>query len=80
MCLLPLEETARVPGSRQMAHGGLIVFWNGNSYHKECLPLPSNMPPAAEGHKRLETKTISLKDPNSDQAPRGGGGARRLEF
>ena len=72
-CQRPLEETARVPGSRQLAHGGLIVFWNGNSYHKECLPLPANMPPAAEGAKRLEEQYYSLRDPNAAQAP---GGAR----
>ena len=70
ICQLPLEETVRIPGSKATPHSGLIVFWNGNGYHKECLPLPSSLPPSYEGAKMLAQQQLSLKDPNQSQAPR----------
>ena len=59
--------TSSITPNCGLQHNGTVVFWNGNGYHKDCLPLPANMPPGAEGAKLLETQYYNLKDPNHMQ-------------
>jgi len=66
ICQLPLEDGGM--GRGLQGHQGVVLFFNGNGYHKDCLPLPANLPPGREGSVFLEEQMLDLRDPNLQQS------------